>query len=139
MFGNPQGVTPGAIGNRRAWAYPLPNRPGNMASISFCMIVRDEEANLPRSLAPIACYFDEVVVVDTGSTDGTVSLAKQYGAKVSEIAWRNDFSYARNQSIDLASGDWIMWFDADNRIATHDAEKMDNQGFSQSPAPSKSS
>jgi len=88
------------------------------------MIVRDEEANLPRSLAPIADYFDEVVVVDTGSTDGTVPLAKRYGAKVSEIAWRNDFSYARNQSIDLASGDWIMWFDADNRITLNDAEKI---------------
>ena len=56
----------------------MPNQLGNMASISLCMIVRDEEANLPRSLAPIAAYFDEVVVVDTGSKDGTVSLAKQY-------------------------------------------------------------
>ena len=102
----------------------MPNRPGNMASISLCMIVREEEANLPRSLAPIVSYFDEVVVVDTGSTDGTVSLAKQYGARVFEIPWRDDFSWARNQSIDLASGDWIMWFDADNRITTDDAERI---------------
>ena len=88
------------------------------------MIVRDEEANLPYSLAPISSYFDEVVVVDTGSRDGTVSLAKQYGAKVFEAQWRDDFSYARNRSIELASGDWIMWFDADNRISEHDVDKI---------------
>ena len=88
------------------------------------MIVRDEETNLPRSLAQILSYFDEVVVLDTGSTDGTVPLAKEYGAKVFEIPWRNDFSYARNRSIELASGDWIMWFDADNRISEHDADKI---------------
>jgi glycosyltransferase involved in cell wall biosynthesis len=95
-----------------------------MASISLCMIVRDEEENLPRSLAPIAGYFDEMVVVDTGSSDKTVSLAKQYGAKVFEVPWRKDFSYARNQSIEFASGDWIMWFDADNRMEGRDAQKI---------------
>ena len=91
------------------------------------MIVRNEEANLPHSLAPITPYFDEVVVVDTGSKDATVSLAKQYGAKVFESTWRNDFSYARNQSIERASGDWILWFDADNRMEIEDAKKI--RGF----------
>lgn len=95
-----------------------------MASISLCMIVRNEEANLPRSLAPIAPYFDEVVVVDTGSKDGTAALAAQYGAKVFEVSWRNDFSDARNESIGHASSNWILWFDADNRMEIKDAKKI---------------
>lgn len=95
-----------------------------MARISLCMIVRDEEANLPRSLAPIASYFDEVVVIDTGSTDGTRSLAQQYGAKVFDLAWKDDFAYARNESIARASGDWILWFDADNQMTPKHAAKI---------------
>lgn len=95
-----------------------------MASISLCMIVRNEEANLPCSLGPITTYFDEVVVMDTGSTDLTISLARQYGAKVFEMPWRHDFAEARNQSIKEASGDWILWFDADNRMERHDARKI---------------
>lgn len=95
-----------------------------MASISLCMIVRNEEKNLPLSLGPVAPYFDEVIVVDTGSMDETASLAKNYGAKVFEIPWRNDFSYARNQSIERASRDWILWFDADNRMEIKDVKKI---------------
>ncbi len=102
-----------------------------MATISLCMIVKNEEGNLPKSLAPIAAYFDEVILVDTGSTDRTRDLAGNYGAKVFEIPWRDDFAGARNESIARASGDWIFWFDADNRIAVEDARKM--RRFIESP------
>jgi glycosyltransferase involved in cell wall biosynthesis len=95
-----------------------------MPTLSLCMIVRNEAKNLPRSLAPIASLFDESIVVDTGSTDGTVDLARGYGAKVFEICWKKDFAQARNYSIDRASGDWIFWLDADNRIEIEDVRKM---------------
>ncbi len=95
-----------------------------MPSISLCMIVKNEEHNLPHSLAPIAGVFDEVIAVDTGSGDKTRSMARDYGASVYEQEWRNDFSRARNFSIEMASCDWIMWLDADNRMNIEDAEKI---------------
>jgi glycosyltransferase involved in cell wall biosynthesis len=95
-----------------------------MATISLCMIARNEEKNLPRSLAPLAPYFDEVIVMDTGSNDGTAPFAGRCGAKVFEIPWQDDFAWARNQSIERASGDWILWFDADNRMEVKDAKKI---------------
>ena len=95
--------------------------------LSLCMIVRDEEENLPLSLGPVARCFDEAVVVDTGSRDGTVGLARSLGARVVSIKWPDDFSAARNASIRAASGDWIMWLDADNRIKAEDVDTL--RGF----------
>jgi len=88
------------------------------------MIVKNEEKNLGLSLKPLAACFDEVVVVDTGSTDKTAALAKEYGAKVYQDWWRDDFARARNRSLELASCDWIMWFDADNRMSPADVNKI---------------
>jgi glycosyltransferase involved in cell wall biosynthesis len=99
---------------------------GKNPALSLCMIVKNEARNLSRSLGPLSPYFDEVVVVDTGSTDETALLAKQYGAKVCEVPWRNDFSFARNHSIEQASGDWILWFDADNRMEIQEVQKIRN-------------
>ena len=80
------------------------------------MILRDEAANLPRSLAPVAHCFDEVVVVDTGSQDQTPRLARQMGARVYDFIWRHDFAAARNYSIERAKADWLFWLDGDNAI-----------------------
>lgn len=84
--------------------------------ISAALMVRDEEENLPRCLASIKGLVDEVVVVDTGSTDQTPEIAKEYGAKVSFQLWAYDFSLHRNESIRRASGDWILIIDADEEI-----------------------
>jgi len=77
-------------------------------TFSLCMILCDEAANLAKSLGPVRDCFDEVVVVDTGSTDDTKGLARSYGARVIEIEWPNDFAVARNVSLEAAAGDWIM-------------------------------
>ena len=81
--------------------------------ISVCYIVKNEEKNLPLSLASLTNQVDEVVVVDTGSTDKTMEIAKNYGAKVFESPWNNDFSTPRNMALDNATGDWIIFLDAD--------------------------
>lgn len=89
-------------------------------TISLCMIVRNEEQDLGRCLESVAGAVDEVVVVDTGSTDGTVGVAEQHGAKVYHFPWRDDFSAARNESLRHAKGDWILWLDADEELALSD-------------------
>src|SRR4051812_13682502 len=82
-------------------------------TLTLCMIVRDEESMLPRTLDAIADHVDEIVIVDTGSTDATMDIARSYGAKVIETEWTGDFGAARNVSFDAATGDWIMYLDAD--------------------------
>lgn len=85
----------------------------NDCSISLCMIVKDEEKLLPQCLASVRDQVDEIIVVDTGSTDKTVMIAEESGAKVYHHPWENDFSKHRNQSISYATGDWIFILDAD--------------------------
>lgn len=82
--------------------------------LSACIIAKNEEAMLPRCLESINGV-DEIILVDTGSTDRTMDIAKKYGAKVYEHPWQNDFSLHRNQSISYANGDWIMIIDCDEQ------------------------
>lgn len=84
--------------------------------LSACMMVRDEEANLPRCLQSIKPLIDELIVVDTGSSDSTVQIAESFGASVYHHAWTDDFSLHRNQSIKYATGDWILIIDADEEL-----------------------
>lgn len=85
-------------------------------SLSLCMIVRNEEQNLSECLDSVKNVVDEIIVIDTGSTDETVGIAESYGAQVEHFPWCDDFSKARNESIKYASGDWILWLDADERL-----------------------
>ena len=78
------------------------------------MIVRDEERTIGRVLAQAAEFCDELIVVDTGSTDNTRSIAERNGAKVLEFEWIDDFSVARQFSFDACTGDWVLWLDADD-------------------------
>jgi glycosyltransferase involved in cell wall biosynthesis/lipoprotein NlpI len=82
--------------------------------ISLTMIVKNEAANLARVLESARGIADEVVVVDTGSTDRTVEIAREHGAKVAYFAWIDDFSAARNFAIEQATGDWILILDGDD-------------------------
>jgi glycosyltransferase involved in cell wall biosynthesis/tetratricopeptide (TPR) repeat protein len=84
--------------------------------VSLCMIVKNEEGNLPACLATAADLFDEVIVVDTGSTDRTRAVAADAGARVLDFAWVDDFAAARNEALRHATCDWIFWLDADERL-----------------------
>jgi tetratricopeptide (TPR) repeat protein len=88
-------------------------------SISACLIVKNEEGCLERCLASLNALVSEIVVVDTGSTDRTVQIAQDFGAVLGHFAWNDDFSAARNAALDLATGDWILWIDADEEIEQH--------------------
>lgn len=89
-------------------------------TISACMIVKDEEALLPRCLCSVQSLADEIIVVDTGSTDRTREIARDFGALVLEFPWRGDFSSARNESIRHATKDWILIIDADEELPAED-------------------
>lgn len=88
-----------------------------MATISLCMIVKNEEAVLERCLASVMPAVDEVVIVDTGSTDRTRAIAAQFTDLVYDFAWIDDFSAARNFSFSKATKDYCMWLDADDVLA----------------------
>ena len=81
------------------------------------MIVKNEERFLRNCLESAKGVVDEIVIVDTGSTDGTLAIAREYGAKIIEHAWNDDFSEARNVSLQHATGTWALWLDADEEIA----------------------
>lgn len=86
--------------------------------ISLCMIVRNEERNLPDCVGPVRSLFDEVVIADTGSTDRTKEVITELGLadKVIDSPWHDSFSSARNAALGACTGDWVMWLDADDRI-----------------------
>ncbi|MBP8699891.1 MAG: glycosyltransferase [Syntrophorhabdaceae bacterium] len=95
-------------------------------TISVCMIVKNEEKDLPRLLSSIKGLADETIIVDTGSNDNTVDIAKSYGAKVYHFPWCNDFSAARNESLKYATKDYILWLDADDEIKHEEHHKIRN-------------
>ena len=88
--------------------------------LSAAIIVRDEAEHLDACLTSLDGLVDEIVVVDTGSTDDSVAVAERHGAVVGHDEWQADFSRARNVSLDLATGDWILYIDADERVRPGD-------------------
>ncbi len=100
--------TPAVPGRNRS---PVPG-----ARVSLTMIVRNEEDNLPHCLESVRGIFDEIVVVDTGSTDRTREIAREFGARVFEFAWIDDFAAARNVALAHATGDFAFWLDADDVV-----------------------
>ncbi len=92
--------------------------------ISACYIVKNEEKNLALSLNSLYKTVDEIIVVDTGSTDNTIQVAKEYGAKVYSCKWQDDFSVPRNFSLDKASGDWIIFLDGDEYFTAETAQNL---------------
>jgi glycosyltransferase involved in cell wall biosynthesis len=89
---------------------------GLAPKVSLCMIVRNEESNLADCLRSVSDLVDEMIVVDTGSTDRTKEVAQRHGAKVFDFPWIDHFAAARNESLRHATGQWIFWLDADDRV-----------------------
>ncbi|MHB8731702.1 MAG: glycosyltransferase [bacterium] len=85
-------------------------------SLSVCLIVKDEVDDLARCLRSVAGLASDVVVIDTGSTDTTVDVARAHGARIARVPWTGDFAQARNTSLGMARGDWILILDADEEL-----------------------
>ncbi len=93
-------------------------------TISLCMITKDEEEFLRNCLESVKEIVDEIIIVDTGSKDNTTKIAKEFGAKVIEHKWNDNFSEARNISLKHATKDWILVLDADETISKKDHKKI---------------
>ena len=92
--------------------------------LSLCMIVKDEENYLGRALSGVAAGVDEIIVVDTGSTDKTKEVASKFTDKIFDYEWKDDFAAARNYSFSKASCRYAMWLDADDVITEENLSKL---------------
>jgi len=95
-----------------------------LPTLSLAMIVKDESENLKRLLPLVKGMIDEIIVVDTGSTDDSREVAKSFGANVYEFPWNGSFSDARNESLKYCTKDYILWLDADDHIERQDISKL---------------
>jgi tetratricopeptide (TPR) repeat protein len=99
-------------------------KPATGQTLSLCMIVKDEEAMLGQCLEAVAPFVDEMIVVDTGSTDRTVEIAERHGARILRHTWTGDFAAARNVSFEAATCDWILYLDADEVLVDGDGPRL---------------
>jgi len=95
-----------------------------MNTLSLCMIVKNEEKNLEQCLKSVSGIMDEIIIIDTGSTDKTKQIAENFGAKIFDFEWIDNFSIARNFSFSKATCEYVMWLDGDDIILPEDKEKI---------------
>lgn len=95
-----------------------------MPVLSLCMIVKNEEKYLKDCLESVKSVADEIVIVDTGSTDRTIEIAGEYNAKIFSFEWVNSFSAARNFALGNCTGNWILYLDADERLSEKSIEEL---------------
>jgi tetratricopeptide (TPR) repeat protein len=98
--------------------------PSSFVRISACLIVRDEQSFLDDCLRSLEGNVDEIVIVDTGSVDDTPAIARSRGARVISYTWRDDFAAARNYGLEAATGAWILYIDADERLVDTSRESL---------------
>lgn len=96
----------------------------NLKKLSLCMIVKDEERFIEGCLNSIKDVVDEIIIVDTGSVDETKKISGKFGAQIYEYDWKDDFAAARNYGLERATGDWILWLDADEELDAGDRYKL---------------
>ncbi|MEN6350455.1 MAG: glycosyltransferase [Syntrophomonas sp.] len=92
--------------------------------LSLTMIVKDEEKCLNRCLDSVKDLVDEIIIVDTGSTDKTLDICRSYNAQVFPYKWNNNFAEARNFGLDKVTMDWVLWLDADEELALRNREQL---------------
>jgi tetratricopeptide (TPR) repeat protein len=102
----------------------LSGQPAAAPRVSVCLIVKNEESFLPQCLRSVRSLAFQIVVVDTGSTDRTVEIAREAGAEVHSVPWCDDFSAARNAALEHATGDWVLILDADEELMPGQAEVL---------------
>lgn len=93
-------------------------------TVSLCMIVKNEEGTLPRCLSSIADLVDEIIILDTGSTDNTKEIARRFNARIFDFVWVDDFAKARNQAFAYATQEYILWLDADDQLLPEDRDQF---------------
>ena len=98
--------------------------PGVKVRISQCMIVKNEERNIERALSWGRNVMWEQIVIDTGSEDRTVEIARKLGAKVCFFPWTDDFAAAKNYAIQQCGGEWVAFLDADEYMTAEDVKKL---------------
>ena len=106
---------------------PRPDAPPGryrLNSLSLCMIVKDEEQTLGRCLDSVSGVFDEIVIVDTGSTDATKEVAARFGARIADFPWIDDFAAARNFAFAQGTSEYLMWLDADDVFSPSERDKL---------------
>src|SRR5471030_1006215 len=100
------------------------------AGISLCMIAKNEARFLSDALRSVADVVDEICIVDTGSTDETLAIAEPFGAKIKQVEWRDDFAWARNEALAMATRAWILVLDADERLIETSRDELKAVGAS---------
>jgi O-antigen biosynthesis protein len=123
-IGADDGILAAALETRKRIGTPKIDTPKQAGTLSVCMIARDEEEYLPQCLMSLQPVADEIILVDTGSTDRTREIAQAFGAHVFDVAWTNDFSEARNFSLSKANGQWVLVHDADEVLSSRDYDKL---------------
>jgi tetratricopeptide (TPR) repeat protein len=123
-YGIDEGILTAAIEMRNRVGVPKISIPKRAKTLSACIIAKNEEGNLPRCLLNLQPIADEIILVDTGSTDRTKEIAFAFGAQVFDFPWTDDFSLARNFSLSKANGQWILVHDADEIISPRDYDKL---------------
>lgn len=123
-FGLDEGILNAALAVRERIG-PLQIEKSKRGTLSLCMIVKNEEKHLVKCLKSVRNIIDEIIIVDTGSTDKTIDIAKVFGAKIFEFPWTGDFAAARNHSLSQATGNWILILDADEVLSPLDFKKLE--------------
>ena len=95
-----------------------------MPNVTLSMIVKNEEKYLRECLESVKDVADEIVIVDTGSTDKTIEIAEEFNSKIFHFNWINDFSAARNFALSKSKGDWILYLDADERLSLESINEL---------------